>query len=150
MMALIGNAEHSIDLYAEVIRDPEIVQALSAASQRGVTVRLIVDHSVDAATQELLVRLFDAGVEVRIATALYIHAKLLVIDGRLAMVGSQNPTPTSLDDNREVAMVMDDPASLARALFIFERDWQRASPGAPIATWASMRVRWVAMDGEPS
>ncbi len=131
LLALIASADRSIDLYAEVIRDGEIVTALGEAAQRGVTVRLIVDDSIDEGTQERAIQLFDMGVEIRLASALYIHAKLMVIDGNVAVVGSQNPTPTSLDDNREVSMLVDDEAALRRCALIFERDWQRAAPGAP-------------------
>jgi phosphatidylserine/phosphatidylglycerophosphate/cardiolipin synthase-like enzyme len=131
LVALVAGAERSIDLYAEVIRDDEIVTALGEAAGRGVAVRLIVDQSIDDGTQEHAIRLFEMGVEIRIASSLYIHAKLMVIDGEVAVVGSQNPTPTSLDDNREVSMVVDDEAVLERCARIFERDWQRASPGAP-------------------
>jgi phosphatidylserine/phosphatidylglycerophosphate/cardiolipin synthase-like enzyme len=131
LMELIAGAERSIDLYAEVIRDDEFVAALGAAEERGVAVRLIVDQSIDEGTQEQASRLFEMGVEIRIASSLYIHAKLMVIDAEMAVVGSQNPTPTSLDDNREVSMVVDDEAVLQRCSLIFERDWQRAAPGAP-------------------
>lgn len=131
LVALIVGAERSIDLYAEVIRDDEIVSELVAAAGRGVAVRLIVDQSIDEGTQDRATQLFERGVEIRLASALYIHAKLMVIDGDVAVVGSQNPTPTSLDDNREVSMAVEDEAVLQRCALIFERDWQRASPGAP-------------------
>jgi phosphatidylserine/phosphatidylglycerophosphate/cardiolipin synthase-like enzyme len=71
------------------------------------------------------------GVEIRLAESLYIHAKLMVIDGEAAVVGSQNFTETSLDYNRELAIVITDPSILERCLDVFERDWQRAIPGAP-------------------
>lgn len=130
-LALIGGAERSIDFYAEVIRDFEIVDALEAAAARGVAVRLIVDASFDEATQEIAVRLHHGGAEIRLAETLYIHAKLMIIDDEIAIVGSQNFTPTSLDDNREVAIAIDDATLIARCLAIFERDWLRAMPGAP-------------------
>lgn len=131
LLSLIAGAERSIDFYAEVIRDPEIVSALEAAEGRGVEVRLIVDESLDQGTQEIAAELYGAGVDVRLAENLYIHAKLMVIDGEQAVVGSQNFTPTSLDDNRELAILVTDEATLVRCLAIFERDWLRAVPGAP-------------------
>lgn len=131
LLALVDNADQSIDFYAEVIRDGEIVAALGAAEARGVAVRLIVDASMDEGTQDLAATLSEDGVEIRLANNLYVHAKLMVIDNELAVVGSQNVTPTSLDDNRELAIVAADPLILERCAAIFERDWQRASPGAP-------------------
>ncbi|CAN5820690.1 hypothetical protein BH24CHL3_BH24CHL3_03940 [soil metagenome] len=130
-LELIGGAERSIDFYAEVIRDVEIVDAIEDAAARGVQVRLIVDASFDEVTQEFAIQLYNSGAEIRLAETLYIHAKLMVIDGDLAIVGSQNFTSTSLDDNRELAIAIEDPTLLARCLVIFERDWVRSIPGAP-------------------
>src|SRR5690606_29740286 len=121
LVALIAGAERPIDLYAEVIRDDEIVRELGAATGRGVVVRLIVEQSIDDGTQQRAVQLFEMGVEIRLTSALYSHAKLMVIDGGVAVVGSQNPTPTALDGNREVSMVVDDEAVLQRCALIFER-----------------------------
>jgi len=131
LLALIEGATESIDLYAEVIRDEQVVAALGAAAARGVEVRLIVDVSIDEDTQNVAARLYAQGVEIRLADFLCIHAKLMVIDGELAVVGSQNFTQTSLDQNREVAMVVTDPLLIERCLAVFERDWQRSAPGAP-------------------
>jgi phosphatidylserine/phosphatidylglycerophosphate/cardiolipin synthase-like enzyme len=128
---LIQGAEDTIDFYAEVIRDTEIVDALEVASIRGVAVRLIVDASFDEVTQEFAVQLHNGGAEIRLAETLYIHAKLMVIDGEIAIVGSQNFTSTSLDDNRELAIAIDDPILVERCLVIFDRDWLRAIPGSP-------------------
>jgi len=130
-LGLIDGAARSIDLYAEVIRDAEVVAALGRAEARGVDVRVIVDQSLDDESQAVAVTLFELGVEIRIADHLYIHAKLMVVDGEEAVVGSQNFTATSLDDNREIAMVVTDALILERCLAIYERDWQRAVPGAP-------------------
>ncbi len=131
LLALIDGATDSIELYAEVIRDEEILAALGAAEARGVEVRLIVDQSLDEDSQAIAARLFAYGVDIRLASHVYIHAKLMIVDGELAVVGSQNFTQTSLGRNREVAMVIEDPLLLQRCLAIFERDWLRSVPGAP-------------------
>ena len=131
LLELIEGGTESIDLYAEVIRDEQVVAALGAAEARGVEVRLIVDVSIDEDTQDVAAQLYAQGVEVRLADFLYIHAKLMVIDIATAVVGSQNFTQTSLDDNREVAMVISDPLLIERCLAVFERDWARSAPGAP-------------------
>ncbi len=55
----------------------------------------------------------------------------MVIDGKRAIVGSQNFTATSLDQNRELAIVLDNPLLVSRCLDVFQRDWSRAAPGAP-------------------
>lgn len=131
-LALIGGARDGVDFYAEVIRDPEIIAALAAAEERGVDVRLIVDGSPDEDQQETAAQLDERGVEIRLATGLYIHAKLMVIDGASVIVGSQNFTATSLDDNRELAILLRDPLLVERCVSVFERDWVRAEPGGAV------------------
>lgn len=128
LLALIGGAETSIDLYAEVIRDDEIIDALSTAAQRGVRVRVIVnapEDELDATVGDVLA---SNGVELRVAGRLYIHAKAMVIDDRAVVIGSTNPTATSLDRNREVSLLVEDAATVARVEAIFEQDWTSGEP----------------------
>jgi phosphatidylserine/phosphatidylglycerophosphate/cardiolipin synthase-like enzyme len=128
LLELINGAERSIDLYAEVIRDDDIIDALSTAAQRGVRVRVIVnapESELDTTVGDVLA---SNGVELRVAGRLYIHAKAMAIDHRAVVIGSQNPTATSLDRNREVSLVIADPAAVARVEAVFERDWSGSAP----------------------
>jgi cardiolipin synthase len=59
--------------------------------------------------------LLDAGVEIHEYAAGFLHAKVAVVDGRWATVGSSNLDPLSLLLAREANMVMDD-HSFAQAL----------------------------------
>jgi phosphatidylserine/phosphatidylglycerophosphate/cardiolipin synthase-like enzyme len=45
-----------------------------------------------------------------------VHAKLIVADASRAFVGSQNFSATSLDQNRELGIIIDDPVALARLI----------------------------------
>ncbi len=92
---------------------------------------MIVDEAVDEDDQDIAAQLYDQGVDIRLAEHVYIHAKLMVIDREMAIVGSQNFTATSLDDNRELAVELTDPNGLARCLAVYERDWNRSVPGVP-------------------
>lgn len=137
--SLIGEAQVSIDFYAEVIRDDEIIAALGDAVDRGVQVRLIVNSNVDPDNELALAELSLIGVQVRMMDIMYIHSKTMIIDGSAALIGSQNYTMTSLDRNREVGMVVDDPALVLRVIAIYERDWSRAVPAHVVPT-SSLRV----------
>jgi phosphatidylserine/phosphatidylglycerophosphate/cardiolipin synthase-like enzyme len=132
IVTLMNSAEMSIDFYAEVIRDDGIIATLRAAVQRGVSVRLIVNSSVDPADLEALVELSTIGVEVRMMEAMYIHAKTMIIDGEAALIGSQNYTMTSLDRNREIGMIVDNPGLVGRVVAVYERDWVRAVPAQAV------------------
>lgn len=125
-LSLIAGAKVSINFYAEVIRDDEILDALGAAVKRGVRVRTIVNLPETTEDSQVLARLRAEGVDARASTSAYIHAKLMVIDGQHAVVGSQNFTATSLDSNREIALPFSDPGVVARCMDIFASDWERA------------------------
>jgi phosphatidylserine/phosphatidylglycerophosphate/cardiolipin synthase-like enzyme len=128
LLALIEGAETSLELYVEVLRDQELLDALVAAVSRGVRVRLLVSPSWDNAEEREA--LAAAGIEVQLMTNLYVHAKLIVADANRAYIGSHNLSATSLDLNRELGIVLDDPVSLARLNRTFEIDFRTATPQA--------------------
>lgn len=126
LLELVVSADRTLDLYAEVLRDPELLAALTDAVARGVRVRLLVSPGPDNA--EARAALAAAGVEVGLLSNLYIHAKLIVADGARAYVGSQNLSATSLDLNRELGIILSDPVSLARLERTFAIDFRAALP----------------------
>ncbi len=121
LLGLIRGATSSLDVYAEVLADREALSALGDAAKRGVNVRLIVTPSPDNA--DARAALAAAGVHVGLAKALYVHAKLIIADGKRAFVGSQNFSATSLDQNRELGIIIDDPVALARLTRTFKLDF---------------------------
>lgn len=100
--------------------------ALIAAAKRGVDVELVLPtaDSDDPSFQGNDVpRLVANGVHVRYLGAPYVHAKLILADGVLAVVGSQNFSATSLDKNREVGVVIADKTAIQALASTFGRDW---------------------------
>ena len=126
LQTLIDGAQTSVDVYAEVLRDPDLLRALEAASLRGVTVRVIISPSASFDVERA--SLADAGVQVRLLRSLYVHAKMILVDGQRAFVGSQNISTTSLDQNRELGIIVSDPVSLARLSRVFDIDFTAATP----------------------
>lgn len=125
---LIGSADKTIEIYAEVVRDTDIRQRLNDAAERGLAVRILVPTS--PTEDDLLVyRELEAhGVEVKLLADAYSHAKVIIVDQERAFVGSQNLTQTSLDKNRECGIILTDRPNLDRLAAVFGSDW-RASPG---------------------
>lgn len=106
LLALIAGARRSLQLESEELSDEAVVTALCAAAQRGVRVQATLAYQ--AASQATLARLGDCGVALLsypLHAPLYIHAKALVADGRIAFVGSQNLSTQSLDFDRELGIV---------------------------------------------
>lgn len=135
LSALIAGAMSSVEMYAEVIRDAAMVDLLASTAQRGVPVRIVLPPDSDPAFTPVLARLLEAGVQVRFLTAPYAHAKAILVDGKALFVGSQNFTSTSLDENRELGIVVSEQALVARFAGVFERDWAAAEPAlaTPVA-----------------
>jgi len=121
LVGLIGSARVSVDVENEEMGDADVTAALAAAAGRGVHV--VVVMTADSEWDGVLGELSEAGAEVRTypdtPSALYIHAKIVVVDAgsadERAFVGSENFSVTSLVFNRELGIVTSRPG-VAEAL----------------------------------
>lgn len=98
---------------AYFVATPAYVQALCAAAQDGVDVRLLVPSSTDIPLVSPLSRagyrpLLEAGVRVFEWNGSMIHAKTAVADGRWARVGSSNLNLASWISNYELDIAVED------------------------------------------
>ena len=126
--------------------------ALVDAARRGARVVLLMqghsDHPVYQLAARALYRYFlENGVEVHEYHATELHAKVAVVDGQWATVGSSNIDPFSLLLAREANLVVHDPAfagelkarlegALARgARRIHRRAWRHIPWYARLASW---------------
>lgn len=125
--ALLNNAQTSLLIENEEMYDTASEDALIAAARRGVRVRLILAGPADIVATNAA-RLKAGGVQLVYVGAPFIHAKVIVADGRLAFVGSENFSATSLDQNREVGLLLADTAALATITATIERDWAVSQP----------------------
>ena len=109
---------------------PPVSAALEAAARRGVQVQVTMTRNSewDSAFDALRA----AGVALHTypdsSTALYIHAKTIVVDGRQAFVGSENFSTASLDRNRELGLVTSAPGIVSGVAAVLARDWSGATP----------------------
>jgi phosphatidylserine/phosphatidylglycerophosphate/cardiolipin synthase-like enzyme len=130
ILAVIDQAQSTLDIEHQNMQDPEITRHIEAALRRGVQVRIIssprypIEEDIDEPGRDELRR---AGAQVRYFNDPYIHAKALLIDGRQGLVGSQNLTTNSIDFNREAGILFDESGAVARLAAQFEADWARAS-----------------------
>ena len=88
-------------------------RALTEAAARGVRVVLLLQARVEYfflhhASRALYGSLLEAGIEIQEYHKSFLHAKVAVIDGRWATVGSSNIDPFSLLLAREANAVVDD------------------------------------------
>ena len=114
LVALIDSAQRSVAVENEEMDSSAIEAALEADARRGVTVTVIMtsDSDWDSAFSHLE----SAGVRVALypdtSSALYIHAKVIDVDGAKAFVGSENFSTASLDYNRELGVITSSTAVL--------------------------------------
>ena len=110
---LIAGATRTLDVETEELTDQAMVRSLLEARARGVAVTLVWPGPADSGAP--FTTLAAAGVTVRATTAPAIHAKAVVADQVRAYVGSVNLSPTSLDENREIGLMLDGPQDRAVA-----------------------------------
>ena len=117
----IGKAQHEIIIAnAYFLPGYKLRKGLIHAAQRGVRVRLLLHGRYEYFMQYHAARpvygaLLAAGVEIHEYSVSFLHAKVAVIDGHWATVGSSNLDPLSLLLAREANVVVDD-AAFARDL----------------------------------
>lgn len=131
LLGLIASAHTTLDLEDEEMYDRQSEGALIAAARRGVIVRLVLPTPSAAAPpsqSDDIARLRQGGVRVRYLTAPYMHAKLIVSDGALAFAGSENFSSTSLDENREIGLMIADPHALTIFTRTYAQDWALGAP----------------------
>lgn len=138
LVALIASATRTLDVEGEEFSDTYstgIVNAVASAAARGVTVRVVIANGNYDATS--VNRVTAAGAQVVItgptsghgtSTNPYIHAKALVADGARAYVGSENFSAGSLGYNRELGVIFDAPAEVAKVAAAIDADVARGTP----------------------
>jgi phosphatidylserine/phosphatidylglycerophosphate/cardiolipin synthase-like enzyme len=108
------------------------IEAMRAAAQNGVDVRLLVPSNSDVAwianaSRTLYRRLLDAGVRVFEWDGSMIHAKTAVADGTFVRIGSTNLNLSSWLGNWELDVAIEDEALADQMAQIYEQDLKQAT-----------------------
>lgn len=135
---LIQSARRSIDVTTELLHDPYLEGQLVAARQRGVQVRMIlpIDPIGGPPSAPQIKLLTSQGIGIRTtigqsppAGALpYMHAKTMVVDGRVAYLGSIDLDTTETSRDRELGIIFKQPRPVGQLRAQFQSDWNRATP----------------------
>ncbi|WP_367849727.1 cardiolipin synthase ClsB [Rhodoferax sp. WC2427] len=148
----IAGARHEIIIAnAYFVPGFRLRQALVAAAERGVRVQLLLQGKYEYFMQFYAARpvygvLLGAGVEIHEYAPSFLHAKVAVVDGHWATVGSSNLDPLSLLLAREANVVVEDTAFTAA---LRERLLQAMAEGGQMmdpATYASRPLRQRALE----
>jgi cardiolipin synthase len=135
------------------VPDSTLLMALTLAARRGIAVDLLLPrksnhHLADIARHSALRELVAAGARVWLAPRM-IHAKAILIDNELALVGSANLDERSLFINYELMIAFYEPSVVQS--FAQWVEWQRSSaahyrprPPGLVRELVEGMVRWVA------
>lgn len=137
----VAAAVRSIDLQAAYfIPDRLVVDALVAARERGVAIRLLVPGRyidsplVRMASRRRWGRLLAAGVQIFEYTPTMMHNKMLVLDGAVTSIGSTNFDMRSFDLNDEASLNIHSREFGRRMTAVMEDDLRHARPYT-LAMW---------------
>ncbi len=122
ILSLIQHAQSDIRIYAESLTDYEVIGALARAARKGVKVTLLTSVNTEKSSNKKFAFLQRAGVQIVVSQHYYIHAKALIIDNQIAMLGSINFTRESLDKNRELSVVTHDPVIIKQLQQTYDLD----------------------------
>jgi len=126
LTTLIGQAQSRIRVIDAKLSDPGLVRLLDARRRAG-----------------LAVEVFDS----KRLGALKSHGKILLIDDRIAVVGSLALASVSLDSRREVAIIVQEPAAVAEVARLFRSIQLSRTRFAALTTSRPKHVRATARLG---
>ncbi len=127
---IIDAANTSINIKMFLFSSPEIINAVIAAFNRGVKVRVMLNPARRSGKQEnkeTKHKLEKAGIEVKDTNPAFsvTHEKSMVVDGQLAMIKSLNWETKNLTKTRDYAIITDHPEEVKEILDCFDADWER-------------------------
>jgi cardiolipin synthase len=145
----INSAAKSILIKMFLFSDAELLNAVIAAKQRGVKVKVMLNPSRrngEEENEDARAKLEAAGIEVRDSNPSFIitHEKSMVVDEKLAFVKSLNWETKNLTETRDYAIVTSHPHEVEEIVLCFEADWHRKDfdPGADAyLIWCSLNGR---------
>ncbi len=122
-----------------------VLDVMRRRALAGLEVRVLVPRNSDVPFADwiregLYSSLMDDGVNFSEYTASVLHAKSLVFDHRVAIVGSANFDYLSFSFNWELAVVLDDPAIVSQLMEQYQRDLE--SSEKVDWDWAESRPWW--------
>ncbi len=123
LTSLIKKSTKTLDLEFEEIQDPSTID-LIAQMARAKKVRVIMPPlSKLEVNSKAAKKIKNSGGSVHFLSSPSPHAKLILSDGKVAYVGSINLSTQSMDENRELGIILSSPDAINKLSSTFEKDW---------------------------
>ena len=127
----IERAQSSLDIKMFLFTE-RYIEHLVRAKRRGVRVHLLAPPPHSLKEKKVFegvngLRLMsDVGIKIHKLKGLHLHGKMLLADGKRAIVGSINLAPGSFDERRELAIEVSDDHIVKRLEHTFLHDWDHS------------------------
>lgn len=141
----INAAQRSIHVLMYSITDKELGDALVAAAERGIDVRIVLDRTQSAERNSIAATLRERLGPERVVFRTgkgrgVMHQKLAVYDGMTVTLGSYNWTNNAKANNWENLLVLRDARVAEESLQEFRRIWLSPEPKSSTATKAKAKA----------
>lgn len=129
MASVVDAAERTLHIQHPKFVDATITERIAAAHQRGVKVHVLCGGKHGISDWDVLDTfaslriLHQVGAKVHRQKHLRLHAKLILVDGRLALLGSMNIDRSAFDLRRELGLGIEDAAVVEQLTEAFQQDW---------------------------
>jgi phosphatidylserine/phosphatidylglycerophosphate/cardiolipin synthase-like enzyme len=130
----INSAKHTLWIQNERYQDTVVIEHLVRAAARGVKIHILAKPAHTLKKDKLVegiggLRIMaDVGAKIHRLKGLKLHAKMLLADDKLGIVGSINLTPGSFDSRRELAIETDSHHVVDRLKKTADHDWKHSTP----------------------
>lgn len=128
LTTLITSGKNEIDIEVEDIADEQMVSLLCEKIKTNSVKILLPTLSQLAGNKKDLDELATCGVAVETISSPYMHAKLILVDDAQAYVGSVNLSTQSMDENRELGVILTEQNILQSLATTFQTDWGKGKP----------------------
>lgn len=123
----IREATHKLDVCVFTISDDTISDALKAAFDRGIEVRILTDNLKVSDEGSDIEYLYNSGIDIRIdRSENHMHHKFMVADGLVTITGSYNWTRSAEKYNQENVIWINDEQFSSSFLSEFETLWSNS------------------------
>lgn len=140
LISLIRSAKKSVMLQNQYLEDPELNQVLMDKAREGISVKVMVSdfchfgrpkETKKKKSEDIYTSFDGSGIQTRIFTPRmkingkpgYLHAKAIVIDGKIGWIGSVNGSVNSTTKNREFGIIFKTRKSVKRLVKVMNDDF---------------------------
>lgn len=130
IIKLIDSAKKTLMVQCEFVSDPEVAEHLGARAKAGVDVKVMMAHfdkdpntGYDPNTTSQTLLNGQGVAQLLFGKSIKMHAKMILADGERAYIGSENLTTNSLDNNREMGILVQDKAVVDTLAKVAAKDW---------------------------